>query len=273
MFNQRLATASDYNRGLPAPIRWVHVLIAALTPTVDVLLGWTLLPRFRGWAPLVLFTLATCWVLMPRDGAASASAKAWFATTGGDLRREIEAIQQFGQGASMFLIGLAIFLLDPRNRARLLDWALGGAALIAACTVLKRLAGRPRPNLSDPDGFVGPLGVYAAQVGDTDQVRFVSAWSGSYDLASMPSSHTAFAVLAAVFLSAVYPRVWPLVWALAVVVGVARVLTGAHYPTDVLAGAALGLLIGRYAIDRQWGGAVRAWIEQRKSAKRLPVAA
>jgi membrane-associated phospholipid phosphatase len=144
-----------------------------------------------------------------------------------------------------------------------MDWAVGGAALMVACTVLKGMTGRPRPRLGDPEGFVGPLGVYAAPTGDGG-VRFLNAWSGGSELASMPSRHTAFAVLAAVFLSAVYPRVSPLVWGLAVVVGVARVLTGAHYPTDVLAGAALGLLIGRYAIDRQWGGGLVEWIAARR---------
>jgi len=262
MFNHTLAKASDYNRGLPAPIRWAHVAWAAARPLIDTLLGWALLPRFRTWAPLILFTAAACWILAPRDPAMSASATAWFAAAGGDLRREIEALQQFGQGFSMLLLGAAIFLMDPERRRRLLDWAFAGGLLMLACTLLKGLTGRPRPRMGDPFGFIGPMGLYAIERAP-GETRFISAWSGSSDLASMPSRHTAFAVLAAIFLSALYPRAAPLVWPLAVLVAAARVLTGAHYPTDVLAGAALGLLAGRHAIDRLWGVRLLDWIWKR----------
>jgi len=69
----------------------------------------------------------------------------------------------------------------------------------------------------------------------------------------MPSSHTAYAFVMAAFLGATYPRLRALVYALAVVVGLARVLTHGHYPTDVIAGAAIGLAVGRAAISRAWG--------------------
>ncbi len=57
--------------------------------------------------------------------------------------------------------------------------------------------------------------------------------------ASFPSGHSTVVFAVAVALAALYPRArWPLV-ALAVLVASSRVVLGSHYPSDVLAGAAL----------------------------------
>ncbi|WP_258056087.1 phosphatase PAP2 family protein [Streptomyces sp. Ru62] len=62
------------------------------------------------------------------------------------------------------------------------------------------------------------------------------------DSSSFPSGHTAAAVA---FTAAVVPS-WPLAGALcavpAALVAVERVQSGAHYPSDVAAGAAVGLV-------------------------------
>jgi undecaprenyl-diphosphatase len=61
---------------------------------------------------------------------------------------------------------------------------------------------------------------------------------------SFPAGHAATAFAGAVLLSLVAPRLAPALLALAVLIGVSRVYDGVHYPTDVLAGAALGALVG-----------------------------
>lgn len=266
MFSQRIDTSIDYNRGLHAPIRWAHVAWAAIWPVADALLGWTRHPKARHWAPLLLFTIAAVLILLPQDLAVSRATHAWFNGAGGDIRRELEAIQQFGQGLSMILIALVIILLDPRNRARVLDW--GAAALIAlvSTNALKVLVGRPRPQFADPSGFVGPLGAYAME--KDGNARLVTVWSDGYSLASMPSRHAAFAVLAAVFLSFLYPRLRWVVFALAILVCIGRVATNAHFPSDTVAGAALGLLIGRYAVAGEWGQRTLGWIVRHWPSKR-----
>ena len=70
---------------------------------------------------------------------------------------------------------------------------------------------------------------------------------------SFPSSHTASAFAFAVAASAQYPPAAPLLVPAALGVGLARVYAVRHYPTDVLAGAALGAAIGAstaYSIHR-----------------------
>jgi membrane-associated phospholipid phosphatase len=61
------------------------------------------------------------------------------------------------------------------------------------------------------------------------------------DNLSFPSGDAAWAFAMAVSLSVVLPRWRTLWWFLAVVTAVERVLESAHYPSDVTAGAALGI--------------------------------
>jgi membrane-associated phospholipid phosphatase len=175
---------------------------------------------------------------------------------GGDFRREMEAFQQWGQGVSTALVMLAIWLADPARRRRLLDW---GAALLVtgiAVNAIKLLIGRPRPKYDDPLVFLGPFGQYPVIRGERP-VGIFHAWDLSApisaELWSMPSSHTAYAAVMAAALAALYPRLRPLVIGCAVAVGASRLITGAHYPTDVLIGGLLGMAIGAAAMRHRWG--------------------
>ncbi len=60
------------------------------------------------------------------------------------------------------------------------------------------------------------------------------------DHGSFPSGHTLHAVMAAVVSASLLPAAAPLFLLAALVIAASRVVLGVHYPSDVLAGAALG---------------------------------
>jgi membrane-associated phospholipid phosphatase len=65
---------------------------------------------------------------------------------------------------------------------------------------------------------------------------------------SFPAGHAATAFAGAVVLAYVAPRAAPLLGVIAGLIGASRVYVGVHYPTDVLAGAAIGIAVGAVAV-------------------------
>ncbi len=240
----KLRISWEHNHTLPLPIRLLHVIWAIWSPVHR----WAAADSRRPWAPAALYGLiatALLWQLDPWVmGIITAGGTRGSLPIGGDIRRELEVLQQFGQGGMTLVVVLAVWLLDPQNRRQLLDWlvAIGIAALLAFG--LKMLIGRPRPVLGEPDMLLGPFGMYPIPTGESYVVTHPWAFwqDGIAKLWSMPSSHTVFAVVAAAMLATWYPRLRWLMVALAGLVAVARVAFGAHYPSDVAAGIAVGLI-------------------------------
>lgn len=214
---------------------------------------WSLDPQRRWWTVPIFVAVILALLFYPFDGPISAWART--IKLGGDIRREFEAQQQFGQLVSIVLVAIAIWLVDEKRRARLWDLALSAGAANLAANLIKVLVGRPRPNLEDPGLFLGPFGQYPVPTEAGPVLRY--AWEFApgvgYALGSMPSRHAVSAAATATFLALVYPKLRPLCWLLLGVVCVARVILGAHYPTDVIAGALLGHLATRWVTDRSLG--------------------
>jgi len=103
------------------------------------------------------------------------------------------------------------------------------AASGLVCDLVKWFFGRARPKLLFSQDLYG--------------FQFFQV---SGKLTSFPSGHssTAFALATALFLLA--PRGWFCYFPLAALVAWSRVMVGAHYPSDVIAGSFLAIVVTRY---------------------------
>lgn len=99
-----------------------------------------------------------------------------------------------------------------------------GAADLISVRWIKPRVGRARPCKVDPEHVPHPLGCGAGL--------------------SFPSAHATDVAAAAAVFSWAAPRLSPIGVALALLVGISRVYLGVHWPTDVIAGWALGAAIG-----------------------------
>lgn len=61
------------------------------------------------------------------------------------------------------------------------------------------------------------------------------------DQFSFPSGHTAAAFVMVGLMASSFPMAYPLMLFWGILIGISRIYLGVHYPTDIVAGAALGL--------------------------------
>ena len=146
----------------------------------------------------------------------------------GDVKRETRFIAQYGQLFCSIIVAILLWQLDRRQAAPLVMLgAVFGVSVLAM--VLKRLLGRVRPNREKAGRFLGPGLKH-------DNYR-----------ESFPSSHSASAMAMSVVLAQLYPPAAVTFYVLAAACGALRYVLDAHWPSDVLAGLALGIAAGNAA--------------------------
>jgi PAP2 superfamily len=133
--------------------------------------------------------------------------------------RVARGMSHFGEHAAGWLAMGAIGALVDRKRRR--EWIAATAAVAVAhgaSVGVKRVVRRPRPD--DPRVHV--------HVGTPSRLSF-------------PSAHATSTTAAAVLFGALLRK--PLAAALVPSMAISRMVLGVHYPTDVLAGSALGAAV------------------------------
>lgn len=131
----------------------------------------------------------------------------------------------FGEFA-LWILGVSFFLFWHLRAARAWAGALGGGicALIVNA-VLGIVFFRPRPFIT------------------FELVPFVQSMP---DSKSFPSDHTALAFACATSIYAADRQMGKIAYAIAALVGMGRVLSGVHYPFDVVVGAFIGSICAWY---------------------------
>lgn len=166
-------------------------------------------------------------------------------------------ITQLGESGYVLIPALVLWILSvvlaaiiPKPVPKRALWQMAGVWAFVfigvglpglITTIAKRLIGRGRPAVLES------AGPYSLQPG---------AWI-DWVHQSFPSGHATTAFATCFVVSFLVPRAYPAMLILAVVVALSRVVVGAHYATDLIAGAVVGTL-GAYLVRNLF--ARRRWL-------------
>ncbi len=142
--------------------------------------------------------------------------------------------------------GLRHFQVYPEQVAQLINYSL---AFIASLTlgsailhVIKLVIGRRRPRDDMEMGLYGFMPL---------------AFNSDYN--SFPSGHALTICCVAVIFTCVWPMWWPLWFGIAALLAVTRALLTAHFLSDVLIGAGIGLIAAREVLLLGFPGFAPHW--------------
>ncbi len=140
------------------------------------------------------------------------------------IRRLFSVLSRLGDGVFWYMLMGALVLADGLDGLQAsAHMAATGVLALTLYKLLKRWTRRPRPFAAD--------------------LR-IRAWVAPLDEYSFPSGHTLHAVSFTVVALAYYPWLAPLLLPFTLGVALSRVVLGLHYPSDVLAATAIGVLLG-----------------------------
>jgi membrane-associated phospholipid phosphatase len=206
--------------GTLAMIVWVSAAVAAIAATMVLVDGIAIVQVHR----------LPAWLIAAFLKISDFGRSGWFLWPIGLVLLTLAALTRPAIGRISNLVAATIVV-----RLGFIFLAIGIPGLVVA--IVKRLIGRVRPSDLGPFHYV-PFG-----------------WRPDY--ASLPSGHSTAAFAAAVAVGAVWPRARPAMWIYAILIAASRIVIAAHYPSDVLAGAFVGvssaLLIRRWFARRRLG--------------------
>ncbi|NMG36567.1 phosphatase PAP2 family protein [Azoarcus sp. TTM-91] len=138
------------------------------------------------------------------------------------------AVSRMGDGELWGVLILGLLLLPGQAGLRC-ALHMGAVALVgvALYLLIKRRAGRPRPCV---------------------RLAGLTVCARPLDEFSFPSGHTMHAVAFAIIAFAYFPLLGLALAGFAVLTAVVRVVLGLHYPSDVLAGSALGATLATLSL-------------------------
>jgi undecaprenyl-diphosphatase len=236
--SNRLKQVSAYGCGawLQAARRNVDWYLALFRrkPRFAAVPRWRTPHRLRVGAAIVVAVVVTAMFVV------DAWAVTWAQRLPESLIRLFDHITDFGKSFWLLVpiafvlavIALASPMLSAMSQRVLATVAVRFGFLFVAVglpglvfSVLKRLIGRARPlvgGTADPFSY-RPL-----------------TWKVEY--ASLPSGHAIDAFAIAMAVGALWPRARPVLWTYAVVIALSRIVLTAHFPSDVIAGAVVGVV-------------------------------
>jgi undecaprenyl-diphosphatase len=144
------------------------------------------------------------------------------------VRRYFSIVSRLGDGIAWYaLLAILPVANGPEAVAPAVHMAATALVGVGIYKLIKNALGRERPCAA---------------------IRAVRALVPPLDLYSFPSGHTMHAAAFTVMLAHYFPELLIVVVPFAASVALSRVVLGLHYPTDVLAGAGLGILIARSSL-------------------------
>lgn len=133
-------------------------------------------------------------------------------------------ISRLGNGAFWYASGLSLLLIDGLQALPVLAvYIMTGLVGVVIYKTLKKTWVRERP-------FISYLHIFQV--------------CATLDRYSFPSGHTLHAVSFTTIICLSYPVLGPFLWSFTALITLSRPILGLHYPSDVLVGAMLGLVLG-----------------------------
>jgi len=205
-------------------VKWRLLLITLIATIVLALLGIFIFDK-----PLFLFFRGfdnSVWVIFERVFAT----KIWLGTFGilftlNLIKNTLNTKSKHKENKNKFNLKLKIkeiIVISKTNYSFLILCSILSSAIITG--VLKFIIGRSRPVFFEALGRTGFL-----------------PWTHDWAFNSMPSGHTSASFAGFVMLGLLFPKYKWATWMAAILIGLSRIAIGAHFPSDVLVGAFIGM--------------------------------